>query len=223
MELYHIHTKGIRDDKWKENKEIVITDDFINRLGKMCNDFNDCISSNQFSEVCYKINENLMYSGYEIFNDMPIYLIINQLLIDEKNGNLDKDTMLKALKIVRNLSYNSSIFKREMAMEQHRKDNNSNLPSRLHCIYATDEKGVMTWINTLVNGEKEIYRIDVIDEPFKTSEIFIPSESCSYKDMYENSYRYWNPKFKNVNERFNEYLVKGKVKILEKVDEIKKI
>lgn len=218
-ELYHLHTKGIRDDKWKEKKEIIINDNFINRLGKRCNEFNDCINNDQFSQICNNINNMLSYYGYETFTNMPLHLVIDYLL----NNNVDRTAMIKILQEVKKLSYNSSIFKREMAMEQFRKDNNNSLPSRLHCIYATDEKGIDTWKNKLVDGDMDLYRIDVIDEPFKTSELFIPCESCSFEDIYKYSYNYWNPKFKNINASANEYLVKGKIKILEKVAEYKRI
>ena len=40
--------------------------------------------------------------------------------------------------------------------------------------------------------------------------------------MYNNSFRYWNPKFKNIPEVYSEYLIRGKIKILEKVGEKKK-
>lgn len=217
-ELYHLHTKGIRDDKWKEKKEITISEDFTNRLGKRCNEFNDCIPNNQFREICNNINGMLRYYGYDSFDKMPLHMIIDYAL----NNNIDRNTMFEILKEVKRLSYNASLFKREMAMEQFRKDNNSSLPSRMHCIYATDERGIDGWLNKLVDGDMDLYRIDVIDEPFKTSEIFIPSESCSFEDMYKESYYYWNPKFKNMNDSSTEYLVKGKVKILEKVAEYKR-
>lgn len=74
----------------------------------------------------------------------------------------------------------------------------------------------------LIDGNLDIFRIEVLDKPFKTNEVFIPSESSSYEEMYNSSYRYWNPKFKNVPEECSEYLVQGRVKILEKVGEIKK-
>lgn len=222
-ELYHIHTKGIRDDKWKVNKELIISDNFVNSLGKKCNEFNDCNTSNKLNDICDRINYVLNSFGFDSYENMPIHLIIEQLLIDEQNNRMDKNVLLEVLKLVKFLSYNASIFKREMAMEQYRKDNNSNLPSRLHCVYATDEDSLDTWRKKAINNDIEVYRIDIFEEPFKTSEIFIPDESFSYKDMYSNSYNYWNPKFKNIGNASNEYLVKGKIKILEKVAEFKKI
>ena len=39
-ELYHLHLKGNQDEKWKEKKELNITPDFTNRLGKKVKNFN---------------------------------------------------------------------------------------------------------------------------------------------------------------------------------------
>ena len=108
-------------------------------------------------------------------------------------------------------------------MEQYRQDKHNNLPSRLHCIYATDEKGLNHWRRQITDGDITIYRIEPMEEPFKTSEIFIPNEENSFEGMYNNSFHYWNPNFKKIPTNQSEYLVNGKVKILEKVMEFKKL
>ena len=109
------------------------------------------------------------------------------------------------------------MFKRETALENYRKDNVSTLPSRLHTIYLTDEKGVDYWINALQTNNYKLYRVEASGEIFKTNEQLIPDEELSYKDVYESAYNYWHPNFKHVPDYTNEYLVKGKVKVLEKI------
>ena len=218
MDLYHLHLKGIRDDKWKEKKEIIINDSFINRLGKRVNNFNDCIVNSNLKEVLDDINNCFQCCGYESFSKIPLYLILDYL--DE--NKVDYKTQKIILQEVRNLAFQAAIFKREMAMENFRKDNKELLPSRLHCLYATTDEGINYWKTQLIDGDIDIFRIESLEEPFKTSEIFIPSESNNYEEMYNNSFRYWNPKFKNISEEHSEYLVQGKVKILEKVDEVRR-
>lgn len=218
MELYHLHLKGNHDDKWKEKKEIVITDEFINRLAKKINNFNDCTSNSKLDNISNYINMKLNYVGYEGFSKMPLYLILEHLLTED----VDLKTQKIILQEAREIAFQASIFKRELAMENFRKDNNKNQPSRLHCLYATTEEGISFWQNQIIDGNLDIFRIEVLDKPFKTNEVFIPSESSTYEEMYNSSYRYWNPKFKNVPEERSEYLVQGRVKILEKVGEIKK-
>ena len=217
-ELYHLHLKGNRDDKWKEKKEIIINDSFTNRLGKKVNNFNDCTTNPKLNEVSDIINNLFEYAGYKSFSRMPLYLILDHVL----NTNIDLETQKIILQEVRNLAFQAEIFKRETAMENYRKDNNKELPSRQHCLYATTESGIEYWKNKIIDGDIDIFRIETLEEPFKTSEIFIPDESSTYEEMYNSSFRYWNPKFKNIPEETSEYLVKGKIKILEKVDEIKR-
>ena len=110
-----------------------------------------------------------------------------------------------------------NMFKRETALENYRKDNVSTLPSRLHTIYLTDEKGVDYWVNALQTNNYKLYRVEASGEIFKTNEQLIPDEELSYKDVYESAYNYWHPNFKHVPDYTNEYLVKGKVKVLEKI------
>ena len=218
MELYHLHLKGCHDDKWKERKEIVVTNKFENRLFKKVNNFNDCTSNQKLSNLSRYINMGLNYKGYESFSKMPIYMLTDYLL----NPNIDLKTQKIILEEIKNMAFQTSIFKREIAMENFRRDNNKNQPSRLHCLYATTEEGISFWQNQIIDGDLDIFRIDIMDEPFKTNEVFIPSESSTYEEMYNSSYRYWNPKFRNVPEECLEYLIQGKVKVLEKVGEIKK-
>lgn len=218
MELYHLHLKGCHDDKWKERKEIVVTDKFENRLFKKVNNFNDCTSNQKLGNLSRYINMELNYNGYESFSKMPIYMLTDYLL----KPNIDLKTQKIILEEIKNMAFQASVFKRELAMENFRKDNNKNQPSRLHCLYATTEEGISFWQNQIIDGDLDVFRIEVIDKPFKTNEVFIPSESSTYEEMYNSSYRYWNPKFKNVPEECSEYLVQGRVKVLEKVEEIKK-
>lgn len=216
MELYHLHLKGIRDDKWKEKKEIIIDNTFVNRLGKKINNFNDCTDNKSLKDVTDTLNFLVECSGYSKFSKMPLYLILDFLLDNELDSNMQKIILSE----VKNMAFQAAIFKRETALEQFRKDNKPELPSRQHCIYATNESGVKYWEDRLTDSDIEVFRIDALDNVFKTSEIFIPDESNNYEEMYNNSFRYWNPKFKNISDESSEYLVKGKVKILEKVSEI---
>ena len=165
MDLYHLHVKGIkgvRDDKWKENKEIIITDSFVNRLGKKVNNFNDCTIKDELKRVINNINVDLQLNGFESFSKMPLHLIMDYLFAN----NVNPQTQKIILQEVRNLAFQASIFKREMAMENFRCNNNIKAPSRLHCVYATDEAGIRHWNQILNDGDIEVFRIETIEEPF---------------------------------------------------------
>lgn len=222
MELYHLHLQGIRDDKWRSGKEFIINSKFRNRLGKKVDGFNECITNPKLDNISNDINELLMSNGYYPFDKMPVYMILEYLIA---NDDVDLKTKKIILEEVRKITRDAALFKREMAMENFRKDNGYFLPSRLSCIYATDEEGIDYWKKSLSDGSLDIFRIDCMDEVFKTNEIFIPKESLGYEQLYKDSYKYWNPKFKNISENEKmrvEYLVQGKVKVLEKVGEIRK-
>lgn len=45
----------------------------------------------------------------------------------------------------------------------------------------------------------------------------LPDEEANYGDAYNQAFKYWHPKFKDVPEYTNEYLAQGKIKILCKV------
>lgn len=224
MELYHLHLKGIRDDKWKEKKEIIIDKNFTNRLGNKVNNFNDCTVNNELRHIINEINTCFRDYGYQTFSKMPLYLVFDHLIyiMEKENKKITPELQLTIFKELRNMTFQAAIAKRELAMENFRKDNKQELPSRLHCLYATTENGIKYWKNNIVDGELEVFRIDTLSEPFITSETFIPDEDSTYEQMYNGAFRYWNPKLKNMPEDTFEYLVQGKVKILEKVDEIRR-
>ena len=108
--------------------------------------------------------------------------------------------------------------------ENYRLENASNLPSRLHSLYVTTEEGLSYWCNLLIDNDLEVFKVDVANEPFVTNEQFLPSEELTYQESYNLSKNYWYPKFnkQNIDTASNEYLVQGRVRILKKVDEIKK-
>ena len=219
MELYHLHIKGIKDNFWKAKKEIVVTDKFNNRLANRIKNFSTISSREGLEELVDTHSTILNLNGYYSFDQYNLDELIDCYLnAKEYNPKLNK-YVLELLKKSREIISNSSLFKREMAMEEYRKNNNPNLPSRMHCIYALDEKEIPIWSKKLTDGDLEVFRIETLEEPFKTSEQLIPVEHLCYKDFYDASHNYWNPH--KVDGDY-EYLIKGKVKVLEKVDEIKR-
>ena len=140
------------------------------------------------------------------------------------SNNIDKYELLLLLGKAHDIIYYSNMFKRETAMDNFRKDNCNKLPSRLHSIYLTDEKSLDNWIDKLTrNGEDfDLFRVEALGNIFKTSEELIPIEVNSYEQVYNDSYNYWHPNFKKVDDKSNEYLVQGKVKVLEKINHTKK-
>ena len=204
-ELYHIHKIEGKDNTgkfFKENKEIIVNDKFKNGMLRRYNDFTTLVKLN--------INNQLI--------DLNIHDYLTGVLYNINRGiNYSKQDLEQILSIAYNASYYGNMFKRETALENYRKDNNLLLPSRLHTIYLTDEKGIEYWIKALGAIEYNLYRVEVTGDIFKTNEQLIPDEKLNYKGVYEKAYDYWHPNFEKVPNYTNEYLVRGKVKILEKI------
>ena len=202
-ELYHIHLKGNKDFKWQIGNTINVDKTFDSIMNQR---------QQNFSQLVVLDNIKTQY-----------FLYLAKYFAEIQNKTSIKKEELEELKSLLeagySLSYNANFFKRETSLEDCRKDNYSSLPSRLHSIYLCDKDGLEYWKDTIIeqNKEAEIFKVLAIGKIFKTNEQLLPSENSTYGESYNASFKYWNPKFKNLPNYTNEYLVQGKVKILEKL------
>lgn len=190
MELYHFHKNKEHDMLWQERGSIVIPKDFKSATYQRYLDFNCAVDGRNYHD---QIADVFQY------------------------GCIDLDDINELLKRGYQVSFNANEFKRETAMENFRLANCPNLPSRLHCVYLTDEKGVEAWSRKFGNADLTLYRVEAEGNIFKTNEQLIPDEELSYEKVYNKSFKYWIPKFDKAPDYTNEYLVQGKIKILEKI------
>lgn len=209
-ELFHIHLidSNNKNHKWDVGKSIIIDESFDSTMNRRHQNFNQCI------EVVDGNNSQ----------QIQFYQYLVELFMSVKDresvSGYDFEDMKPALENAYKLSYNASFFKRETGLEDYRKDNCKQLPSRLHSIYLCDEDGLEYWLDTITyNRTKnyDIYKVLVEGNIFKTNEQLLPIEESNYGQIYQESFRYWNPKFKTVPNYTNEYLAQGKVKVLERV------
>lgn len=214
-ELFHVHVdeKNNKDHKWKVNSTITVGADFDSIMSKRHNSFNSCVDT---------VDGNT----HEL---MPIYQYIASVF-----GQINDDTVIKGekLKLIKemllncyNIVYNDNFFKREAGLEECRKDNFSSSPSRLHSIYLCDKDGLEYWTDTISmyrTKDVSIFRVLADGNIFKSNEQLLPEETCTYGQTYSGAFKYWNPKFDNVPSCTNEYLVQGKVKVLECIKKIEK-
>lgn len=199
MELYHFHKEKDHDIKWKENSTILVPDNFKSTTYNRFLNFSNTIALSENSTINY-------------------YQLVENFL---KSGDTNPEIMLDLLKIAHDISFRSNEFKRESALENYRIDNKINVPSRLHCVYLTDEKGIEGWKDKFGgNYNLTLYRVEVTGTIFKTNEQLIPDERLCYGDVYAAAYNYWHPNFKKVPDDSNEYLSQGKIKVLEKIKSI---
>ena len=217
MELYHIHVLGKHDNLFK-NKEIIINKDtYNNELYERVYNSNYAVDTRKYPNTVEAINYFNCLSGFQNLGlNENISLIISGVI---NNGTLEEK--LQALRDASEILHNAAMMKRELSMEEYRRDNEPNKPSRLHSFYACDSVGLSYWVDQLRgNKAADVYVIDSIDEPFKTNEQLMPLENTNFIESYYASKNYFNPKEKDLTGKTNEYLIQGKVKILEKVFEI---
>lgn len=198
MELYHIHKHGKYDSLWEKKKELIVTDNFKNL---MCERYTNYSTAINLSDQIVNFHDYLTLLLYSINNGIKI----------------PKEELEELIASSYDMSYYGNMFKRETALENYRRDNVSSLPSRLHSVYLTDEKGIDYWISTLQTDDYSLYRVEATGNIFKTNEQLMPIETLSYKDTYDSAYNYWHPNFRKVPDYTNEYLVQGKIKKLEKL------
>ena len=195
MELYHIHANNNHDRMWHEKAVINIKETFKNKLYERYNGFTTAIP-------------------IEDVGNVNLYDLILQVC---HMGKIDEQLTNELIQYAYKVSYYASCFKRETAMENYRKDKGYKYPSRLHSVYLTDEAGIDAWMQKLGKQDLQLFRVLVEGNIFKTNEIFIPDETLPYSVAYSDSYHYWNPNFRIAPKDSNEYLVQGKIKILEKI------
>lgn len=217
MEYYHLHTKGNQDRIWRENHEFVVDQKWNNRVYHRCANFTTAVPTKDYPDLTNVVNLLLSIGGY---SPVEKQVNIKDLLDVCINNGVDKKTLYKLLKDTLVAVHNANIFKREMALEAYRSDNTPNLPSRMHSLYVTTKDGVEYWKNLLIDGDLEIFKLDIAEEPFIANEQLLPTEELSYQDTYKEAAKYWHPKLKNKNPLYNEYLVQGRVRVLKKVSEI---
>lgn len=218
MDLYHIHVLGTEDKLYKEDNEIVINDKvYKNRLYTRSKNTSFIVSEDRYPRLFRIVNEINKMVG---FAPVGKYINIGDIMpfVLEYGSN---EEIIKALEDSKRMLYEASFAKRELSVEEYRKDCESDKPSRMHSMFATTEDGVDYWKNNIVFSDADIYRVEPINEPFWTNEQLLPLETSSYEESYNSSKRYFNPRKKDLGTVSDEYLIQGRVKILEKVDEIR--
>ena len=198
-EMYHFHHTDLFKDIWVPNNEIIVDDNFETSFLKILRLYNTAVNTESGKRT-------------EFDKIIDIYLKTEQ----------DKETYIKLLKESRRILMGASIFMREMALEEIRKQKYNTLPSRKHSIWLCDEKSKNFWNKELIkesNGQLDLYKVLVSGELFKSSDEFIPDNHLNYETMLKESEKYWDPVFENdKQEEKAEYLFQGKVKILEKIN-----
>lgn len=220
MEYYHLHTKGIHDREYRESRVFVIDPEkFNNRLYDKCVNFSVTVPSSDFPRMVSVINERLRENHYKEYDDK---VILTDLFSSALYDGISKEELIKLFESTTKFLVRAQIYKRENALEEYRKNNCNDKPSRMHSLYLTTLDGLDYWEKQLVDNDTDVYLVEVDHEPSVFNEQFLPEETLTYKEAYDKAPNYWFPKLDRVNPLTNEYLYQGKVRLVKKVGEIKK-
>ena len=223
MELFHLHTKGIKDNNWVEGKVINVDDKFTNRLGERVNDYNTCVAGAHHPEL-YNSHKILFESnGIFVGENVELCDLISHYLFLINNGeHIQRNVTIKLLEEASKILHDSRIFKREKAMEEYRQINTPENPSRLHSVFLCNESDLDYWSSNLLDNDLDVFKVEVDNTPFASSEEFFTDVDLSYKETLDSLYSYWHPNLKKVKNYPIEYLATGKILLKEKVSEIKR-
>jgi len=195
--MYHFH----RNDKYKN---IWYEGNYIN-------------VNNQFNTYFTSLLKNFDLSVDTTDGDRVSFDRIIKFYLEEKE--IDKETVKRILEEARGLIKNSVLFKRELALEEYRKEKCPYQISRKHCIWVCEEKQLSFWEDQLKNNELSLYMLSLTGRIFKTSDYFLPDNNLTYYENYLSAKDYWFPKFETKEQEEKvEYLFQGKVKILKKIN-----
>ncbi len=237
MKLYHLHLLGNYDELYRENSEFVIDKNkFNNRIYDRIYNYSPVVSPSKYLTIaCNPICSNM---NYALMNELSIFAVLENLgkiRIDDVLDNLveiiNRDYYLETVSIedLQRLLIDAenTIFKyininAERALEEYRINNCIELPSRLHSLFACSLDGIEYWTQRITDDNVDIYEIEVPDNIFVSNSHLLPNRSLPYSEQIEQAESYFNPNKWDLEKESIEYLVQGKVKILKKVDEIRK-
>lgn len=194
-EMFHYHRGRYYNDIWKAGNEIIVDENFNNRLGVLLQRFD-------ISVVCK--NGNLT-----VFDS-----VISTCLENLESQSLEY--IAKVMNKARELILEMSIYNRELALERYRLKYCPQLPSRLHSLYFCEQEGLDFWKNQL--GEScnlQLFRVSLDGELFCSSDYWLPGRDLCVEQMEQEAGLYWNPPYTETSDQ--EYLFRGKVKVIEKL------
>jgi hypothetical protein len=191
--MYHFNNSEKRKDIWVEGKTI----DTFNYVSDMWN-----------NAINFNTKTKLNSDGYFSFP------AIIDVFLEKEHSN---ETYTQMLKEASRLLKCYSLLERELILEEVRKKYYKKLPSRITSIFLCDSKQIEYWKEKLTNNsEPDLFEVKVTGKIFKSNDELLPKSGESYLTMVEQAKKYWNADLKNIDEKTSEYLLEGKIKILEK-------
>lgn len=185
--LYHIHRMETMDDIWNQNTKVEITK---NSMGYF---FQKLLES-----------EKILIERYGQYDIDYIIARMEEL----KYLNLVEEESFRTFERYLNHFY---FLRREMALEEGRKIYAQTAPSRIHCLFLTDDMDLEYWKSIVGKNEYVTYLLELEGELFVSSDRYFPDSTLLLEQQIEKSKEYWQPKSLSIRK---EYLFQGKARIV---------
>lgn len=218
MELFHIHTLGTHDYSFVPNNIINVDDTYNNGLYQKIFNLNMNFSAESLPRTFDAINKELQGMGVSrIVLNSRIDELMHYMGFFGSDEKELKTFFNMASKIIKD--YHDAL--NEMAYETCRQKSCPTAPSRLHSLYACSEQGIAYWDRIMKPKKADVFRIQVSDDSLLTNPSLLPKDDMELYNKVVDAREYFRPS--NIEDKeSNEYLVRGKVLIGEKVREIRR-
>lgn len=163
-----------------------------------------------------KINNLKLYHIHdEKFFHSNLWTVGNSFIIDNNFDNLYGNE-LDGLDCTDALLSDDSVFRREIALEEVRKNEFPHLMSRYHCIWLCDDISLKYWSSQLPG---DVFLVNASGIIFESSDNYLYTDMLDYDELKVRCRNYWTSAF-NCEEDINrkEILFQGKIKVLERID-----
>ena len=148
------------------------------------------------------------------------YEDISSLLKYDDLKRKSESEIKKILDIIESFHYSVCLEKREMILEEVRREKYSDKPSRYNCMWLTDEECISSWILLLdaKEGNYSINEMELDGNIFVSTDELLPNTIHKTVDMYNEAHEYWNPTKEQLESSIKrEYLFEGYAKVKRKV------
>lgn len=182
-----------------------------------------------------KLTEKIQ-SYYHVVTVKPMY-VGQKIIFDETNHSGVYTRVMEQLPLVEDIYNNPTKYKqedldhhtkvalRELAMEEVRKENYSNYPSRLSSLYvSTNLEDSKMWAKSFISKGRDVYQIVKIKT---TGNVFTGNAyncfegTTTKEENIKKSHAYWQKDNSNAENILYETIIDGEIEVIEIIEEFK--
>ena len=203
--LYHIKKFNDLSEDIKVGQTLEFNKNKLNNFRYFQKDYSGCYCS-KTEEIDGKIINH--------------YEDITTLLKYEDLKKKSEEEIKRILAILEAFHSCTCMEKREMILEEVRREKYTDKPSRYNCMWLTDEECISNWVK-LLNAHEGNYSINEMEldgNIFVSTDELLPVTIHKTEDMYDEAHKYWNPTQEQLDvSKKREYLFEGIAKVKRKI------